>query len=81
MPPRLTAKRRAALRTAASHPKGSFDARTVSADDIIALTDLGLADDIDDCGHAQGSADPQNIHRGHPHFLRITDAGRTVARS
>jgi hypothetical protein len=35
-----------------------------------------LGDSIDDCGHVQGSADPNGEHRGHPHLFRITTASR-----
>ncbi|MFI7142868.1 hypothetical protein ACIBQ5_35755 [Streptomyces massasporeus] len=78
---RLTEKRLAALRTAAEHPKGSIDARTVSKADELALEALGLAASIDDCGHVQDTDDPEGAHRSHPHFFRITDAGRRAAES
>jgi UPF0042 nucleotide-binding protein len=78
---RLTEDRLAALRTAAEHPKGSIDARTVSKADELALEALGLAASIDDCGHVQGADDPEGVHRSHPHFFRITDAGRRAAES
>ncbi|WNI19915.1 hypothetical protein [Actinacidiphila sp. ITFR-21] len=80
MAPRLTPKRLAAIRTAAEHPKGSIDPRTVSKADELALEELGLADSIDDCGHVQRSPDPEHTHRGHPHFFRLTDDGRAAAR-
>ncbi|MEU3921058.1 hypothetical protein [Streptomyces sp. NPDC029004] len=38
----------------------------LTAADEIALEELGLGDSIDDCGHVQGSADPNGEHRTHP---------------
>ncbi|WP_331720099.1 hypothetical protein OG762_51625 (plasmid) [Streptomyces sp. NBC_01136] len=78
---RLTEKRLAALRIAAEHPKGSIDARSVSIADELALEELGLANSIDDCGHVQGTDDPEGEHRGHPHFFRVTNKGREAARA
>ncbi|MFE2693620.1 hypothetical protein [Streptomyces mirabilis] len=85
MTPRVTPKRLAALRAAARHPKGSIlpridlpSGKTVwlTPSDEIALEELGYADSIDDCGHIQGSPDPDGTRRPHPHVFRITDAGR-----
>ncbi|MEU2454818.1 RNase adapter RapZ [Streptomyces sp. NPDC012765] len=86
MTPRLTPKRLKALQNAAAHPKGNIGSLIETTDagkkiwltaaDEIALEELGYADSIDDCGHTQGSPDPDNVHRGHPHFFAITDAGR-----
>ncbi|MGW2227470.1 HIT family protein [Streptomyces formicae] len=76
--PRLTEKRRAALRLAAENPRGTIDPRSVSKADELALETLGYADSIDDCGHAQGAPDPGHLHRGHPHYFRITEAGRAA---
>ncbi|BBG20668.1 hypothetical protein RVR_P143 (plasmid) [Actinacidiphila reveromycinica] len=85
MAPRLTPKRLAALRLAAAHPKGNISSLIMTvtgekswlkASDEIALEESGFADSIDDCGHIQGAADPEREHRSHPHFFRITDAGR-----
>ncbi|MCX5426095.1 HIT family protein [Streptomyces sp. NBC_00078] len=76
--PRLTERRLTALRLAVAHPRGSIDARSVSKADEIALETLGYADSIDDCGHVQGAPDPDHIHRGHPHYFRITGKGRAA---
>ncbi|WP_251018426.1 hypothetical protein [Streptomyces sp. ISL-1] len=81
----LTPKRLAALRAAAAHPMGNISLRIetapaekawLTAADEIALEELGLGNSIDDCGHIQGSADPDGEHRSHPHLFRITTAGR-----
>ncbi|HET6354692.1 hypothetical protein [Streptomyces sp.] len=40
--------------------------------------ELGLGDSMDDCGHLQGSADPNGEHRMHPRLFRITTNGRQV---
>ena len=75
---RLTARRITALRQAVAHPKGSIHAMTPASDQH-ALEGLGYAAFIDDCGHVnvydQPSQSPTE-HSGHPHFLRVTDAGR-----
>ncbi|HET6354661.1 hypothetical protein [Streptomyces sp.] len=82
---RLTPRRLAALRAAAAHPMGNISPRIemrpgetawLTAADEIALEELGLGNSIDDCGHIQGSADPDGEHRSHPHLFRITAAGR-----
>ncbi len=77
MAPRLTPKRLKALRNAVAHPKGNIGQLIETTDagkkvwltaaDEVALEELGYADNIDDCGHIQGSPDPDNVHRGHPH--------------
>lgn len=86
MAPRLTPKRLRALQNAVAHPKGNIGPLIETTDagkkiwltaaDEIALETLGYADSIDTCGHIQGSPDLDNIHRGHPHFFAITEAGR-----
>ncbi|THA47506.1 hypothetical protein [Streptomyces sp. A1136] len=90
MAPRLTPKRLKALQNAVAHPKGNIGPLIETTDagekiwlrptDEIALEELGYADSIDDCGHVQGSPDPEHIHRGHPHFFSITEAGRQAVR-
>lgn len=50
----------------------------LSATDCDALDELGYTASIDDCGHVLGTADPEHVHRSHPHLMRITDAGRAV---
>ena len=77
--PRLTPRRAAALRQAAAHPRGGFPPMT--ARDEEALEQLGYAASIDDCGHVNTdpAATSHSEHRGHPHFLRITPAGRAAA--
>ncbi|MFJ3673652.1 hypothetical protein ACIPSE_45145 [Streptomyces sp. NPDC090106] len=90
MDPRLTPRRLAALRAAATHPKGSILPRIempsgeivwLTRADETALEELGLADSLDDCGHIQGTSDPEGDHRTHPHVFRITDQGRAAARA
>jgi hypothetical protein len=53
----------------------------MTARDEEALEQLGYAASIDDCGHV--NTDPattsRSEHAGHPHFLRITPAGRAAA--
>jgi hypothetical protein len=79
--PRLTPKRLTALQAAAQHPKGSIPASRLTARDEEALEQLGYAASIDDCGHV--NSDPDAASRGehwsHPHFFRITPAGRAAA--
>jgi hypothetical protein len=73
--PRLTPPQLAALRWAAAHPKGSFPPLAARTEE--ALEQRGYAASIDDCGHINtGPADTE--HRFHPHFLRITPAGRAA---
>ncbi|MFI9588264.1 hypothetical protein ACIHCQ_42265 [Streptomyces sp. NPDC052236] len=75
---RLTANRIAALRQAVAHPKGSVHAMTPASDQT-ALEGLGCAASIDDCGDvltSDGPTSPDDPHRSHPHFLRVTDTGR-----
>jgi hypothetical protein len=83
--PRLTAKRLAALRQAASHPKGSIPAAQtgLTARDEEALEQLGYAASIDDCGHinTDPAATSRSEHRSHPHFFRITAAGRAAVQT
>jgi hypothetical protein len=81
--PRLTPKRLAALRAAARHPKGSILAGALSGRDEEALEQLGYAASIDDCGHVNSDPDAtsRGEHRGHPHFFRITPAGRAAIQS
>ncbi|MDO0939259.1 hypothetical protein QQY66_49035 [Streptomyces sp. DG2A-72] len=88
--PRLTPKRLAFLLAAAEHPKGSILPRVelpsggtawLTPADETALEELGLADSLDDCGHIQGTPDPDGEHRTHPHVFRITDQGRAAARA
>jgi hypothetical protein len=75
---RLTTPRLAALRQAAAHPKGSFPSLTARTE--IVLEQLGYAASIDDCGHVNtdAAASQETEHRYHPHFLRITPAGRAA---
>ncbi|MFF3256494.1 hypothetical protein ACFYWP_37185 [Actinacidiphila glaucinigra] len=72
---RLTPKRRDALTEAAQHPRGSISARTAKADQA-AIEAMGFAASIDDCGHQLEDGKDAGEHRSHPHFLRITEAGR-----
>ncbi|MFE9484618.1 hypothetical protein ACFYNM_39320 [Streptomyces spororaveus] len=90
MAPRLTPTRLIFLRNAASHPKGYIQAMLTSdagekvflrAADAAALEELGYGASLDDCGHAQGSPDPAGAHRSHPHYFRITDAGRQAVQA
>jgi hypothetical protein len=81
---RLTPRRLALLQRAAAHPKGSFiptAGRAVSARDAEVLEALGYAASIDDCGHINDDpeATARSGHGSHPHFLRITPAGRAAA--
>jgi hypothetical protein len=83
---RLTPRRLALLQQAAAHPKGSFmptASRAVSARDADALEALGYAASIDDCGHVNDNAKATAVsgHGGHPHFWRITAAGRAAAQA
>jgi hypothetical protein len=77
--PGLTPRRLAMLRAAAGHPKGSIPSRGLAARDETALEDLGYAASIDDCGHISADADACSEHSSHPHFFRITQAGRAAA--
>jgi hypothetical protein len=82
--PRLTPKRLAALRQAAGHSKGSIPVVAgLTARDEEALEQLGYAASIDDCGHV--NADPDATlragHGSHPHFFRITPAGRAAVQA
>lgn len=77
---RLTPRRIAALQQASAHPKGSIPAGGLSARDEEALEQLGYAASIDDCGHVNDDPGATSLseHRGHPHFFRITEAGRAA---
>lgn len=81
--PRMTPRRFAALKSATSHPRGSIPAGQLSGRDEEALEQLGYAASIDDCGHVNN--DPAQTaageHRSHPHFLRITGAGRQAVQA
>jgi hypothetical protein len=81
--PRLTPRRLAALQQAAAHPKGGIipGVSDLTISDVEALEQLGYAASIDDCGHVNTfpSADfTPSKHDCHPHFLRITPAGRAA---
>lgn len=82
--PRLTPRRLAILQAAADHPRGSIliaSGRAIAASDKEAFEQLGYAASIDNCGHVQGQPDPDGSHASHPHFFRITPAGRAAAAS
>lgn len=83
--PRLTPKRLAALQQAASHPKGGVPPGGLTAGDIEALEQLGFAASIDDCGHINTPPPPDGYtpegHDFHPHFFRITPAGRAAVQA
>jgi hypothetical protein len=70
------------LREAAARPTGGVfprGSRAVTGRDFEALERLGLAASIDDCGHVHpgdGWTAADEPHGGHPHFFRITGAGR-----
>jgi hypothetical protein len=82
--PRLTARRLAALRHAAATATGGIPSGSgLTIRDVEALEQLGYAASIDDCGHvnANPSATARGPHRSHPHFLRITPAGRDAVQA
>ncbi|MFJ6752383.1 hypothetical protein ACIQNI_29990 [Streptomyces sp. NPDC091266] len=81
MPPRLTPGRLTALRDAAVRSSGSLHPMLVGEADVRALESLGLVGFLDSCGHRLGEADPDGEHRGHPHLLRLTAAGRASVRA
>ena len=67
------------LQTAAADPKGSIPSRGLTARDETALEQLGYAASIDDCGHVNTDPAACGEHSSHPHFFRITPAGRAAA--
>ena len=75
--PRLTPRRLDVLRQATAHPKGGIPADRLTAQDEEALEQLGYAASIDDCGHVNPDSQ-ETEHRFHPHFYRITPAGRAA---
>ncbi|MFM9452445.1 hypothetical protein [Streptomyces europaeiscabiei] len=75
---RLNERRRRVLRDAAARG-GRFHPMLVTGQDLSAFEELGLANTIDDCGHAQGAADPCGAHRSHRHTPRLNDAGFAAA--
>lgn len=84
--PRLTPRRLAALQQAAAHAKGSIipGVTGLTNRDVEALEQLGYAASIDDCGHVNTfpSADfTPSEHDCHPHFVRITPAGRAATQA
>ncbi|KOU43599.1 hypothetical protein [Streptomyces sp. WM6378] len=81
MPPRLTPARLTALRDAAVRSSGTVHPMLVGEADVHALELLGLVGFLDACGHRLGEPDPDGVHRGHPHLLRLTAAGIQAARA
>lgn len=78
----LSSRRLAMLREAASSPRGGIvlrSGRAASARDEEALEAMGFAASIDDCGHVHPGdtwTAADEPHSSHPHFFRITAAGR-----
>jgi hypothetical protein len=79
--PRLTPRRLAALLAAAADSEGGIPTADLTPRDEEALEQLGYAASIDDCGHVNSDPGDTSLgeHRSHPHFFRITAAGRAAA--